>query len=158
MKDIKGYEGLYAITEEGQVWSYRRQKYLKPRKDAYGYLLINLSKNGKRETYKIHRLVAIGYIDNPENKPQVNHLNECKTDNRVENLEWVTPKENINYGAHTERSAEKHRKPVYCEELNRVFKSQSEAAKELGLGVGNINNCCRGRNKTCGGYHWRYAE
>ena len=153
MKDVKEYEGEYAITRDGQVWSYKRKKFLKPRLVG-GYHQVVLCKDGKKKDLYIHRLVAEAYIPNPDNLPQVNHKDEDKSNNCVENLEWCDAKYNINYGTRTKKIS----KPVYCEELNRTFKSQVEAARELGLKQCNIVSCCKGRYKTTGGYHWRYAE
>jgi hypothetical protein len=98
----------------------------------------------------------MAYIPNPENKPQVNHKDENKRNNCIQNLEWMTNRENINYGTHNERSAKARSKAVYCEELDRVFTSQSEAAKELGIKQSAISNCCCGHQKTAGGYHWSF--
>ena len=86
MKDIPGWEGLYACTTNGDIWSYRSDKFLSPTKNKRGYLHVGLSKDGKRYDYRINRLVAITFLDNPNNLPQVNHKNGIKTDNRVENL------------------------------------------------------------------------
>ena len=158
MKDIIGYEGLYAITSCGKVWSYRSQKFMKPRKDKDGYLLVNLHKEGKQITFRVHRLVAKAYIPNPEGKETVNHKDENKQNNNVNNLEWLTRAENNNYGTHNKRSAIKRRKPVYCVELDRVFDSITEAAKETNTRADGISACCIGRNKTCFGYHWRYVD
>ena len=157
LKDIKDYEGLYAITRDGNVWSYKSNKFLK-HKLARGYHQVILCKEGKGKTYYIHRLVAKVFIPNPDNLPQVNHKDEDKSNNCVENLEWCDVKYNINYGTRTKRAAKKQSIPVYCEELNRTFNSQVEAAKELGLNRCNIVSCCKGKRKTTGGYHWRYAE
>lgn len=156
MKDIKGYEGLYAVTKDGQVWSYRSNKFLTPY-NVVGYHYVDLRKKGHRKQFRVHRLVAEAYIPNPENKPQINHKDENKINNHVSNLEWVTAKENVNYGTHNERMAKTRSKAVYCVELDRVFESQKEAAAELGLYGGNISSCCNGRTKTSGGYHWRFA-
>ena len=154
MRDVVGYEGLYAITSCGKVWSYKRQKFLKPEVLENGYLRVALWKDGQKERFRVHRLVAEAYIPNPEGKEQVNHKDEDKTNNCINNLEWMTHKENINYGTRTERT----RKPVYCVELDKIFESLSQAAEELGLNVGNISNCCSGRGKTAGGYHWERVE
>ena len=156
MKDIKGFEGLYAIDEDGRVWSYITKKYLKPTL-ARGYLKITLYKDGKRKDFYIHRLVCEAFIPNPDNKPQVNHLDENKLNNSINNLEWCDAKYNMNYGTRIERAAKKLSKPVYCVELDRVFKSGREAAEELGLNKSNICNCLKGKQKTHGGFHFKYA-
>ena len=106
MQDIKGYEGIYAVTEDGQVWSYRRKKFLKPYDTGRGYKKVDLYLKGKREKRYIHRLVAEAFIPNPENKPQVNHKDENKDNNSVGNLEWMTSKENNNYGTAKQRRKE----------------------------------------------------
>lgn len=95
IKDIKDFEGLYQITDEGQVYSLRSNKYLKLRKDKDGYLLVNLYKDKKSYTKKVHRLVAEAFLDNPENKKEINHIDCCRDNNSVSNLEWATRKENI---------------------------------------------------------------
>lgn len=160
MKDIKGFEGLYAVTALGQVWSYKKEKFLKPYYSGNGYLKVSLYKDKVRKQAYVHTLVAEAYVpnDNPEEKTQVNHKSEIKTENFADNLEWTTPKENSNYGTRTERVASKKRKPVYCVELDRVFQSMTAAAAELGLRVGGISNCLKGRTRTCGGYHWERVE
>lgn len=158
MKDIKGYEGLYAVTEEGQVWSYRSNKFLKSNPDKDGYLKIGLYKEKNRKYFFLHRLVAEAYIPNPENKPQVNHKDENKQNNNINNLEWFTVKENINYGTRNIKTQKALSKPIYCVELDRVFEGAAAAARELNLNRSGITKVCRHQLKTTGGYHWRYVE
>ena len=122
MKDIKNYEGLYAVTSCGKVWSYRNNKFLKPGLVS-GYLQVVLADKGSRAQYKVHRLVAEAYIPNPKGLPQVNHKDENKLNNSVNNLEWMTAEENANYGTRSERIGNKLGKPVYCVELDKVFDS-----------------------------------
>ena len=160
MKDIKGYEGLYAVTSCGKVWSYKSNRFLGNNLDKDGYCRATLFKEGQRKTYKTHRLIAEAYIPNPENKPQINHKDENKQNNCINNLEWATAKENTNYGTRNQRAGEaigkKRSKKVYCVELDKVFDSMTQAQKELN--INNISACCRGIYKTAGGYHWEYVE
>lgn len=95
IKDIIGFEGLYQIEDNGQVYSLKSKKYLKPKKDTDGYLLVNLYIDGKQYTKKVHRLVAQAFIPNPENKKEVNHIDCCRDNNNVNNLEWATHRENV---------------------------------------------------------------
>jgi hypothetical protein len=112
----------------------------------------------KFKSFYVHRLVAEAYIPNPDNKTQVNHKDENKLNNNVNNLEWLTKKENLNYGTRNIRSAKSRSKAVYCIELNKEFESMSIAAQELGVPIGGISKCCNGKAKTAGGYHWRYVN
>ena len=160
MKDIKDYEGLYAITEDGQVWSYRSNKFIKAFNNGYGYYQVCLSKEGKVSKKRIHRLVAEAYIPNPENKCDVNHKDEDKSNNHVSNLEWATRSENVRYGSSLARGIELRKKHygVYCVELNKVYDTMNAAAAATGVKRNNIGYCCRGIQKTAGGYHWEYVD
>ena len=106
MKDIKGYEGLYAVTSCGRIWSYRRKMFLKPVLDGHKYLTVKLSKNGVQTRFKIHRLVAEAYIPNPLGLSDVNHKNEDKSKNYINNLEWMSHADNCNYGSRNQRISE----------------------------------------------------
>ena len=159
MRDIKGYEGLYAITSCGKVWSYRSQKFLKPvisKSTKYAY--VSLYKNNEKNTHNIHRLVAEAYIPNPDNKPLVNHIDEVRVHNWVGNLEWATYTENNNHGTRNEKLSKSKQKKVFCVELDRVYESITMAAQELDVCYTSIGCCCKGKLKTAGGYHWRYVE
>lgn len=105
-KDVKGYEGLYQVSNLGRVKSMgskfkRKEKFLKPGKDESGYLLVILYKSGVKETRRVHRIVAITFIPNPKNKKTVNHINGVKADNRADNLEWNTYSENHSHAYKT---------------------------------------------------------
>jgi hypothetical protein len=94
IKDVKRFEGKYAVTDHGRVWSYKRKKWLSPCNNGHGYLVVRLSTNGDATDKKVHRLVAEAFVQNPHEKPQVNHINGIKADNKATNLCFVTPKEN----------------------------------------------------------------
>jgi hypothetical protein len=129
--------------------------------DKDGYLIVALYKGGKNKKCRVHRLVAYAFIpnDNPTEKTDVNHLNEIKDDNRVENLEWVTHKQNMNHGTRNERATKTLSKKVKCVETGEVFESTHEVERKTGLNQSNICQCCRGKNyKTVGGYHWKYVD
>lgn len=153
MRDIKGYEGLYAVTSCGKVYSYRRNKFLKPQKQLTGYLMVQLKKDDKTKNCYVHRLVAEAYLDNPDRLPEVNHKNEDKTKNHVSNLEWCTRSYNLNYGTRISQ----YYKAVYCVELDKTFNSLKEAAQAFNLAYTNLSACLNGRLKTFAGYHWKYV-
>lgn len=139
-KDIKGFEGIYQISNNGEVKSLERktfnngtkteniikEKILKKPLDKDGYIIYCLFKNNKRFSLKAHRLVAIEFIDNPQNKPQVNHKNGIKTDNSVDNLEWVTAKENsvhaTQLGLNYQLGGELHHmSKLTAKQINEIF-------------------------------------
>ena len=158
MIDIKGYEGKYAVTSCGKVWSYKGGKFLKPNKSTKGYERVCLSADGLRKNFAIHKLVAIAYIPNLYNFPQVNHKDENKENNSANNLEWCTNKYNSNYGTRNARMSSAKMKKVFCVELNRIFDSGLHASSELKIDSSRISECCSGKFKTAGGYHWQYAD
>lgn len=149
MKDIRGYEGLYAITSCGKVWSYKRHKFLKPNDNGKGYMSVYLFKDGKREKYYIHRLVAEAYIPNPDNLETVDHIDGNKEHNYINNLQWMTHEDNVRKGTS---------KPVKCIETDQIFESAIIAAKELNLHSCNISLVCNGKYNHTGGYHFKFVE
>jgi hypothetical protein len=173
-KDIEGYEGFYQVSDKGRIKSLDRivisgygkphrlkGKILKAQTHHCGYLEITLHKDGKKNTHKVHRLVAEAFIQNIDNLKEVNHKNEDKTDNQVENLEWCNRTYNINYGTSLQRRAEKCSKKVYqytlTGELVKVWNSTAECGRN-GYAANNISNCCRRKYcyKTHKGFRWSY--
>lgn len=150
MRDIKGFEGLYAITSCGKVWSYKHKKFLKPNTVNGGYLIYRLYKDKKCYSILAHRLVAESYIPNPDNLEQVNHKDEIKTNNSINNLEWCSRKYNMNYGTARERANKKLFKQVRCIETGQIFESFKLAEKELGLKKGTVANFFNRGKSYCG--------
>lgn len=165
-RDIEGYENLYQISNLGRVKSLgndktRKEKILKVCRHTFGYLLVGLFKDGNQKSYYIHRLVACAFLPNPDNLSEINHKDEDKTNNRVENLEWCNRKYNMNYGTRTERQLEntnnpKRRKQVICIETGKIYPSTMQVERELGFNKSGISHACRGNQKTAYGFHWRY--
>lgn len=171
-RDIEGYEGLYQVSDEGEVRvlggrkgaTDKRLQHLKVR--GCGYVYANLSKKGKASQIGVHRLVAKAFIPNPENKPQVNHKNGIKTDNRVENLEWVTQEENMSHshkiGLHDDDT--KNRSiPVIATDLRTgettEYPSAREAARHLNISQGTVSSIARrGLKGERTGYKFRYMK
>lgn len=161
-RDIEGFEGLYQVSNLGRVKSSYTNRILKGCKDTDGYLYAGLYKNNIRCCKKIHRLVAQAFIPNAENKPQVNHIDENKTNNNINNLEWMTAKENTNHGTRTERMAKMRSIPIIAINLKNGestdFCSAKECARQLGLDPSNIAKVLKGRYKQTSGYTFKYKE
>lgn len=163
-KDIKEYEGLYQVSNFGRVKSLKfgKEKVMSPVLHTRGYLNIELSNKGLRKVKKIHRLVAEAFIPNPKNFPQVNHKDENKTNNSVDNLEWCTSQYNCHYGTRIKRFSDNKKKKIYQFDLNGNFikewKSAVDIEKETGLEKSNIRCCCRGEIKKAYGFIWRYID
>ena len=161
-KDIPEYENLYKISSIGRVMSLNylntgKEKILKPRKEGKGYLKVTLSKEGEKKDFKIHRLVAQSFLDNPDNLPQINHRNEDKKDNRVENLEYCDAKYNNNFGTHTQRMAKAKSISVICVETGKIYQSARDIQRQLVFNQSNISKCCMDKYKSAYGFHWQYV-
>ena len=181
-KDVENYEGLYQVSNLGRIKSLERdvfnyrgtlinhmeEKILVPVLNNNGYLYVKLCKNGKGKLMLVHRLVAEAFLPNPENKSQVNHKDEVKNNNAVENLEWCTASYNNNYGTRNVRMIQNRRsyklgnhpqaKPVFCVELNKIFDCAISAQEELGIDRSCVGKACRGERNTAGGFHWKFAN
>ena len=181
-RDIRGYEGLYQVSNLGRVKSLKdrygnyREKILTPGNNR-GYLQVNLYKDGKRKTYRVHKLVAEVFIDNSNDYKEINHKDEDKTNNRVENLEWCDRKYNANYGTINKRISEKQRgkiisektkkkmsknhadfsgskhpesRKVLCITTGKKFDCIKEAGEYYSINKSNISRCCRDKVKSAG--------
>lgn len=173
-KDIPGYEGLYQVSNKGNVrslnWGNRgfvRNLYLK--KHNRGYRHVELAKNGKRKAFTVHRLVATAFIPNPNNYQTINHIDEDKTNNTVENLEWCTMSQNMRHtiGLHSEKyhimgkPFSRKGKVVQMSksgEVLRVWDNLVSIRHASGLNDWSIGECCRGKRKTAYGYIWQFAS
>ena len=179
-KDIFGYEGFYKVSNLGRVkrlvdWrgnDYNARyvphpKIVLPYLDRNGYERICLSMQGKDKHYRIHQLVAKAFIPNPNNYPQINHIDEDKTNNRVDNLEWCTQAYNNKYGTRGQRigitnhNGKGAKRSVLQYDLDgnfiRRWKSMQDAADNLlGVSVPKICACCRGNRTHHRGFIWKY--
>lgn len=159
IQPIDEFVGYY-VTTDGKVYSIRtgKLKQIKSRILKSGYVFVNVYKNKKIYTKTVHRLVAQAFIPNPENKPQINHINGDKTDNRVTNLEWVTNQENqIHRHKNLKQRESSKRKPVVQIQNNQIIAEyRSSAAAKKATGASHVGLCCRGLRKSSGGYQWAY--
>lgn len=165
-KDIEGYEGTYQVSNLGMVKSLdrlttdnRRLKgKLLAKTNSKGYIKVTLTNKNKSDNRDIHRLVAQAFIPNPENKPQVNHIDEDKTNNIVYNLEWVTAKENMNHGTCRKRSSLKQSIKIVCVTTGKVYNSIADASRDLNLNSGTISKIINGKMKQTKGFTFKYKE
>lgn len=176
LKDIPNFEGIYAITKDGKVWSYKTNTFLSQSKNSSGYFQVHLITN-EDKLYLVHRLVAMTYLDNPENKPTVDHINRIRSDNRVENLRWATHKEQYENqdnsyfkehqleiaglgGSKLSKGVEMRDKDNHSI-LYKTFPSSYQAAiQEFGDKNKNslINRCANGKKPSAYGYWWCFVK
>lgn len=182
-KDIEGYGGIYQISSYGRIRSldrmierpsglyHQKERILKTHLDGGGYPTIGLHRDGTMKRVHVHRLVAIAFVPNVYNKPEVNHIDENKLNNASSNLEWVTRIENENHGTKRKRCvdntnykiiASKNSKKVIQFDLNHnvinVWDSLAEISRQLGFSSGNISMCCNGKyTKPLYGFYWEFV-
>ena len=171
-KDIKGYEGYYQVSNMGNVKSlnYRRtgkERIMKPGDNGKGYLRVGLSKDGKRKSCKVHRLVAeafIQFVPEANTSYEVDHKNTDRTDNRVSNLCYVTSSQNKLNPKTRERNINNPNKSKPVIGIDKItgliveFPSTKEAERQLGISQNNICDCLKGRQKSAGGFYWYYSD
>lgn len=186
-RDIKGFEGLYQVSNLGRVRSVdhytcynkinntltlAKGTILQPCKNKKsGYFTVVLYKKGKGKTFLVHRLVAETFKPNPHNHPTVDHINRIRTDNRADNLRWAPWElQQQNADRYSQRKITKEKlanrkdmsKPVEQYTLDgkfvKEYPSASEASRQTGISQGNISMCCRCERKSAGGYIWRYKD
>lgn len=171
-KDIKGYEGLYQVSNHGNVKSidrivcYRsgrealhRGRLLIQHQRTGGYMYVVLSRGNMQKAYRVHRLVADAFVENPDNKPMVNHLDENNKNNMACNLEWCTHAENINYGTRTERAAytrKMNSRPFICIETGETFRTQAECRRIMEKKLIHLSDVLNGRREKCEGLHFEF--
>lgn len=170
-KDIEGYEGIYQVSNLGNVRSLEKKVYNRTNKgknlkmfdNGHGYLQVILQKNKNKKSFKVHRLVANAFLDNPNNLPQVNHKDCNRKNNNVDNLEFCSCDYNIKYASENSLEYQKRRKIVKQFDLNgnfiKLWNSVSEASQVLNIARQNISACCLSKNyKSAGGYIWKYES
>lgn len=160
------HTGIYC-SKDGLIWNRLENKYSNHQCtpwigsfDANGYLRITWRYEGEKHTRKVHDLIAETFLPNPNNLPQVNHINEIKTDNRLENLEWVSAKENCNHGTRNERMAKALSKAIIAIDKGGnefEFPSLTQASETLGISQSCICQCCKGKQETSKGFKFQYA-
>lgn len=179
-KPVVDYEGLYIVSNDGQIKSlFRYKRTLKQSVGKHGYCTVELFKNGKSKRLLVHRITAQAFIPNPNGLPQINHIDENPSNNNINNLEWCTAKYNANYGhrinkikAHNNYKTEERRmiafnaamasrKPViqYCNNgLSIRYESAKQASIKTGIDHSHICDAAKGKRKTAGGYRWEYER
>lgn len=166
-RDIEGYERQYMVSSLGRIKSLNYHKtgterILKPQRSTNGYLFVRLSKNGKVKNCNIHKLAAEAFIPNPDSLTEINHKDEDKYNNSIDNLEWCDHTYNITYGTRNDRVADKLSKTVLQytidDKLVKEWPSIMEIERKLGFRRGNISYCCQGKIKTAYGYKWKHKN
>ena len=159
-KNISGYDGLYQISNFGRIKNSKGNIKISQKQNS-GYLIVHLYKDGKRKALLVHRIVAETFLTNSNHKKEVNHINGDKNNNRVDNLEWVTPKENQRHSRKILlRVCGEKPKKIKCTETGEYFFSIGDAALHKNISHSCISRALSGDRgiKTAGGYHWEYAN
>lgn len=158
---LDGIETDYSVSTEGVVRK-DTTNYILSQSSQQDYKFVTLLVQGKQKRMRVHRMVAETFLDNPENKPYVNHINGNRGDNNVENLEWTTPSENTQHAVETGLFISGRARPVIQYSLDGMqmatFESASEAARQTGGAQSKITMCCRRQRQSANDYQWRYYD
>ncbi len=157
-RDVKGFESLYKVSNMGQVMN-KHGDIMHQANNGVGYLQVQLSKDGKSKHFYVHRIVANAFIENPENKPQINHKDGNKQNNNVDNLEWCTNRENSIHACTRSPRRKKGVVQLDAKTFQEIKKFQTiqQAERQTGIRHERISGACRETKHTAGGYLWRYA-
>lgn len=163
---VNGGEGRYLISSFGRLWGIRKKRFIKPYCNEWGYFSYGSIDNfGKRKCWLLHRLVGIAFIPNPDKKSEINHINGIKTDNKIDNLEWVTSKENRAHALHKLGvnmgfGYIRVRPVIASNDREEIYFFSISDAGECGYNKVHITNCCKKRTsyKTHHGLKWKYAS
>lgn len=151
-RNVEGYEGLYQVSNFGKVRSLITNRILKPFQTKDGYLRIKLSKDGNKKMFYIHRLVATAFLSNEEELPEIDHINNDRSDNRVANLQWISHVENLR----KKESDWGVPRKVQCIETGQIFDSVSAAAKAMKRDKSTMSDHLRGKTQSCAKKHFKY--
>lgn len=152
----------YEVNQFGEIRHKKRKQILKPRSNNGGYQYVNFKVDGKNTNFAVHRIVANAFIPNPNGYTEINHKDYDKTNNCVDNLEWVTSKQNKQHAYLKEENHISRGKAVEQYDLDgnyiKTYQTISHAAKEMNCSISAISNCCLGRSKTSQGFRWKFVE
>ena len=159
---IPNYEDNYEVNSSGEIRRAKNGNILKGYIGKDGYRRVGLTVNSKTKSFLIHRLVAEAFIPNPNGYPCINHKDEDKTNNHVNNLEWCNYEYNLNYGTRNSRANNSRKKAILqfskTGEFIKAWDSGTDVYLQMGIDKGHISDCCNNKRKTAGGYRWQYKN
>ena len=166
-KDIPEYEGLYQVSNLGNIYSLISSKKIKSVDRGNGYFMVGLSKNKKKTCLQVHRIVLTAFCPNVFDKPEVNHIDGNPSNNKLSNLEWCNRKENVWHSIHVLKTPRKKNLPHFKKQISQFSKngdfiqhwdSARQVQKLIGIKSTSITRCCKGRSRSAGKFIWKYSE